>query len=157
MKRKQAKRANKGGRPTKYKASYCQELIKFFDIEPWEEREINHYKGEDVSWTDVKLLPNRMPTLGKFAKFIGVNRDTVYEWAKKHKEFSGAFMCAKEIRKEWLIDGGLAGVFPPASFKFVAINVTDMTDKREEDLDVNIKQFSELLELIDGSSRGLPE
>jgi len=138
-KKKTAKR-RKTGRPTKYKAAYCQALIDFFDVEPWEEREIPHYKQQGgkriVSWTDVKLLPKRMPTLRGFARNIGVGIRTVYDWIdEKHsshkEEFSYAFTCAKEIRKDWLIDLGLSGQTPPLAFKFVAINCTDMRDKQE--------------------------
>lgn len=125
-----------GGRPSKYKPEFCNKLIELFDIEPWEEREIPHYKDGEVAWTDIKRLPARMPTLRKFAKEIKVCISTVYGWLdSKHdsfqKEFLYAFTCAKEIRKDWLIDVGLSGGAPPASFKFVAVNVTDMTDKQD--------------------------
>ncbi len=138
----------KTGRPTKYKVAHCQALIDFFDIEPWEEREIPHYKNGEVVWTDIKLLPVRMPTLRKFAKSIKAGISTVYGWIdEKHdsyqQDFSEAFTCAKDIRKDWLIDLGLSGQTPPASFKFVAVNCTDMRDKQEHeltgDLIVNIK------------------
>ncbi len=152
---KKKAKPKKTGRPTKYRAKFCQALIDFFDIEPWEEREIPHYKAGDVSWTDIKLLPVRMPTLRKFAKDIGVAFQNVYKWVDKHEEFRDAFTQAKKIRKEWLIDGGLSGVFHPASFKFVAINVTDMTDKHEQVLGVT-DALSELLKEIGGSGLGIP-
>jgi len=127
-------------RPTKYKPEFCEKLIEFFDIEPWEEREIPHYKtvkGEQqLVWTDIKILPLRMPTLRKFAKSIEVGIRAIYNWlnpeeATYHKEFMHAFTLAKEIRRDWLIDVGLSGSAPPASFKFVAVNCTDMRDKQE--------------------------
>lgn len=132
-----------GGAPTKYEPEYCQQLIDHFDIEPWEEHKIPHYKtvkGKRYTvWTDIKRLPARMPTLRGFAKKIGVGIRTVYDWIdEKHgsyqEEFSQAFTCAKEIRKEWLIDVGLSGNAPPASFKFVAVNVTDMRDRTEAEI-----------------------
>lgn len=128
------------GRPTNYKPEFCDKLIEFFDIEPWEEREIPHYKtvkGEQqLVWTDIKILPVRMPTLRGFAKSIEVGIRTVYEWIDEksgsyQEEFSHAFTQAKEIRTDWLTDVGLSGSAPPASFKFVAVNVTDMRDKQE--------------------------
>ena len=135
------KKKHAGGAPTKYKSEYCDKLIEHFDVEPWEEREIPHYKaskkgGKIISWTDIKILPRRMPTLRGFAKKIGVGISTVYDWTNKNhpsfqEKFSDAFTCAKEIRKEWLIDVGLSGNAPPASFKFVAVNCTDMRDKTE--------------------------
>ena len=124
------------GRPTKYKPEFCDKLIEFFDIEPWEEREIPHYKAGVLNWTDIKILPVRMPTLRGFAKSIDTAISAVYRWLKDsepcfHKEFKDAFTCAKDIRKDWLVDVGLSGSAPPASFKFVAVNVTDMRDKTD--------------------------
>jgi hypothetical protein len=137
---KKTKPKTKTGRPTKYKPAYCQALIDYFDIEPWEERQIPHYKLQGkqrfVAWTDIKMLPVRMPTLRGFAKKVNVGISTIYDWLNEQhgsyqQAFSGAFTCAQAIRKDWLIDVGLSGSAPPASFKFVAVNVTDMRDKSE--------------------------
>jgi len=133
------KQKHAGGRPTKYKPEYCEKLIEFFDIEPWEERKIPHYKNGEVVWTDIKILPVRMPTLRGFAKSIDISIRAIYNWVDLksktyQEEFMHAFAHAKEIRKDWLVDVGLSGSAPPASFKFVAVNVTDMTDKTEHEL-----------------------
>lgn len=126
-----------GGAPTKYKPEYCDRLIEFFDREPWEDVEMPHYdeKG-NVKWVDFKRMAVKLPTLRDFAKSIEVGVRTVYDWIdEKHasyqREFSQAFSQAQEIRKDFLIQNGLQGLYPPASFKFVAVNVTDMTDKQE--------------------------
>lgn len=90
----------KTGRPTKYKASYCESLVKFFDREPFEDRELEHYdKDGNVKWVDFKRVANRLPTVILFAKHIKINVSTVYEWLKNHKEFSDAFTRAKELQK----------------------------------------------------------
>jgi hypothetical protein len=52
-----------GGRPTKYKKAYCKKLIEWM--------------GKGLSFES-------------FAGDIGVNRDTIYEWAKVYPEFSDA-------------------------------------------------------------------
>lgn len=134
---------SKTGRPTKYKAEYCKKLIAFFDIEPYEDIDIEHYyekldeNGEQViKWIDKKRVAARLPTLRRFAKIIEVGISTVYDWlnpehSSYQKRFSGAFTHAREIRKEFLIENGLQGLYAPASFKFVAINLTDMRDKQD--------------------------
>lgn len=154
--KKKKRTKKKVGRPTKYKPTYCQALIDFFDIEPWEEREIPHYKGGEVTWTDIKVLPVRMPTLRGFAKHMGVGISTVYRWLDEQdgayqSAFRDAFTCASAIRKDWLIDVGLSGSAPPASFKFVAVNVTDMRDKQETELSGSVS-FTRALSGASGGS-----
>lgn len=128
------------GRPTKYKPKYCQQLIKFFDVEPYKDVKIPHYKGKGKSrelvWSDIKRMANKLPTLRNFAKKIKVGISTVYDWlnvnhASYQKEFSDAFTCAQKVRKWFLIENGLNGCYNPLFAKFVAINITDMTDKQE--------------------------
>ena len=138
MAKAKRKTKKKVGRPTKYKKVFCDKLIDFFDVEPYEKIELPHYHtdGKTLKWMDYKIIPARMPTLRKFAKSICIGVRTVYEWIDPNhrgnyqEEFARAFMCAKEIRKEWLIDLGLSGLTPPLSYKFTAINVTDMVDTK---------------------------
>ena len=127
------------GRPTKYRQRYGQKLIDFFDAEPYEEREIPHYKSGEWVWTDYKRLPNKLPTLRDFAKKINVGVRTVYEWKDPNsgsyqEEFSRAFTLAKELRKWFIIQNGLQSHYNPLFAKFVACNITDMTDVKEHDL-----------------------
>ena len=55
--------ANSRGQPTKYKKEYCQKLVDFM---------AQGYSFE------------------AFAGHVSVDRDTIYEWANVHKEFSDA-------------------------------------------------------------------
>jgi len=114
-------------------------LIEFFDVEPYVDKELPHYYNNDehrVKWTDYKRVANKLPTLRDFAKSINVSISIVYDWINKHKEFSDAFTHAKEIRKDFLIQNGLQGLYPPATFKFVATNLTDMTDEQKKQIEV---------------------
>ena len=131
---------NKRGRPTKYKPEFCQQLIDFFDVEPYEDVKIPHYKGKgdkrELVWTDLKRMANRLPTLRNFAKHINVSVRVIYNWVDSkqdvfHEEFLHAFTCAKEIRKWFLIENGLNGLYNPLFAKFVAINITDMEEKAD--------------------------
>ncbi len=151
---KTAKNGDKGkrkrGQPTKYKPAHCQALIDFFDVEPWEQQTIKHYNtdGELTKEEDGKRVYRRMPTIRAFAKHIKVCIASVYNWLDKdHASYQPGFLdsynIAREYRKDWLIDVGLSGLAPANSFKFVAVNCTDMRDKQEHeltgDLIVNIK------------------
>lgn len=133
------------GRPTKYKAKYCGQLIKFFEQEPYEDVVIPHYdkakgkEGKVIVWEDFKRMPNKLPTLRDFAKSINVGMTTIYNWLDEkhrqyHKEFADAFTRAKDLRKWFLIQNGLQGLYNPLFAKFTAINVTDMKDTKEHHL-----------------------
>lgn len=133
-----------GGRPTKYKPEYCEAIINFFSIEPSRKEVTAEIKGygktgnQNFEKTEYKIIANRLPTFEKFAREIGVNGDTIVEWAKVHPEFSAAYNTAKELQKEFLVDNGLAGLYPPASFIFTAKNITDMRDKQEVENNTNL-------------------
>lgn len=140
------------GRPSKFKPEFAEALVKFFDIEPYikevQEKLTEYYKDGEVKKESEKfrLVPNKMPTLYRFSKAIGVDYTTVWRWAEKgelnedegkkcpeFETFCNAYKEAKELQKEFLINIGLAGAAPSAAFIFTAKNVTDMRDKQEID------------------------
>ncbi|MHC4155768.1 MAG: terminase small subunit [Planctomycetota bacterium] len=107
-------------------------------------KDIADRQERQAFWTAIKRLPNRMPTLRGFAKHIGVDYTALYDWLKEggrtyHEEFANAFMCAQEIRKEWLIDLGLSGLTPPLAYKFTAINCTDMRGQKNIQVGGSVK------------------
>jgi hypothetical protein len=133
-----------GGRPTKYKKEYCAAIVAYFSVQKHSQyikKEIIKQNG--MIEREYALLAADLPTFEGFARLIKVNGDTVVEWAKatkedgktlKYPEFSAAYNTAKHLQKEFLIDNGLKGLYPPASFIFVAKNVTDLRDKQETDI-----------------------
>lgn len=156
---------NNGGRPSQFKPQYVDELIAFFDIEPMRElvyeRSKEWYRegkgdaeGQVKKFSEkIRHIPNKMPTLFRFARKIDVSYVTVNNWYKQGKEtiteegpdkgnlahpelapFSEAYDAAKEMQKEFLITIGLAGAAPPSAYIFTAKNVTDMRDKVETDV-----------------------
>lgn len=133
-----------GGRPTKYKAKYIKMMLDYFSkpsYETWVKKEI--VKANGTVEKEYALKPAKLPTIFSFGRSIGVNDDTLLEWAKKktskgskklkYPEFSAAYNAARKMQKEFLINNALAGLSPPASYIFTAKNITDMTDKTEVD------------------------
>jgi hypothetical protein len=136
---KKAKR--KAGQPTRYKPDYCRDIVSFFEKAPkWQEINDSHSEGFQNN-TRYKHVPAPMPTFFRYAEKIGVSDNTLDNWTKKNPEFFVAYNKCKELQKEWLIEIGLSGMTPPASFIFVAKNVTGMRDKTEVDLGNNGKPF----------------
>jgi len=113
---------NATGVPTEYTPDMCEKLIQFFTREP----------SELISaGLTAKLVPNKLPTFARFAFENKTTAATLLNWCKDYPEFFEAYNTCKELQKEFLTNNGLAGLYPPAAFIFVAKNITDMRDKAE--------------------------
>lgn len=121
------------GAPSKYRRKYCAELIDFFEnAEPNYELPVEvQDKHGDVT-TKMTRVANPPPFLTKFARNIGVSRETLYEWGRVHPEFSDALKRAKEIMEEFLIENTLNGNYAQSFAIFMAKNTIHWTDKTEQ-------------------------
>lgn len=131
--------SNPVGRPSKYEDRFVNELIKFFDVEAYREMPILDKEGNTVA---IKAVPNKFPTLARFACMIGVTRETLWDWATAtddegnliHAEFSNAYKRAKEFQESILVEGAMAGAFQANFSIFTAKNVLGWRDKVEQEL-----------------------
>ena len=126
---------NNGGRPSKYKPEYCDEVIEFFNRDPYEVVMVKDDEGNMVPSMDQKgnvvTMPCKLPTKEGFAISIGVHTETLINWRNEHKEFFDAIKKAENMQKEILIQNGLMGNYEKTFAIFTAKNVTDMSDKKE--------------------------
>lgn len=78
-----------GGRPTDYTPEVIDKLNKYLE----------------------EAIPQNMkiPTVEGIALKLGINKDTLYEWAKVHPEFSDALSELKMKQKEALTEIGIFG------------------------------------------------
>lgn len=111
------------GRPTKYRESYCDEIISFFDEDPFTASEDNNGKPAYNAC--------RLPTLERFAHNIGVHVDTLYEWASVHPVFSEAKKRALQLQKDILVQNGLIGAYDKTFAIFTCKAVAGMRDGGE--------------------------
>lgn len=77
------------GRPTKYKPEFCDKVNEYLATA---NKENMH-----------------LPKIESFALFLGVNKDTLYEWSKLYPEFSDALAKIMLFQGERLIDDGIYG------------------------------------------------
>ena len=141
------------GRPTEYYPELCQEMIAFFDVEPYEkiiiEEQIreNTEKGTRSETKKYKLVASKLPTFIAFARSKDIHYATLNRWTKervsdevdaplKYPEFYEAYNTCKEMQKDFLIQNGLQGTSPSSAFIFVAKNLTDMVDRQLVEHDV---------------------
>jgi hypothetical protein len=119
------------------------DLIAFFSIEPYREVETITTGKNDYKKIEIKLIPNKVPFFGAFERKHDLTPSTLSRWAGnkdveiKMPGFLGAYTRAKELQKEFLVNNGLAGLYPPASFVFTAKNITDMRDPTPGDSKTN--------------------
>lgn len=98
-----------GGRPEEYKPEYCETLIRL------------RKDGKSISHVAVEL---------------GVDKHTIYNWARKHKEFFHAFARGDELYRVWLYDKAAENFenpkFNDRIFKVIAATHAGWSDKPSE-------------------------
>jgi len=151
------------GRPTKYKAKYCEDIVNYFErcqaeilvdvkffqpnknatistiLNPLNEDET--VDAGNVKEISQKLVMQRFPTFARYARSIGVNKTTLYEWADQHTEFSNSIKQCNEISESILVENGLQWTYNSQFAQFILKNNHWYKDKSE--VENTIKMFSE--------------
>lgn len=148
-----SKPTSKGGRPSKYRERYVDELIEHFESylrEPYTKEVIKEMTstrkdGSTFETVEYKLIAKPLPSLFGFARKIGVRYSTVYRWASqrvgdlpedgepderpfKFPEFCNAYKEREHYQAEYLQIVGM-GNFTPAPWPiFTAKNVLGWRD-----------------------------
>lgn len=78
-----------GGRPTKYTPDMIELADKYL---------------KTTGTYNMKL-----PTIEGLALYLGLHRDTLYEWAKKYPQISDTLRNIEQLQKEQLIESGIYG------------------------------------------------
>jgi hypothetical protein len=107
------------GRPSKYDESYLDEIIEY----------VKDCAGDEK-------YP--LPTAEGFAVRIGVNKTTLYEWAKVYEDFSNALGFLKSKQCIELVNGGLSNRFNSTITKLMLSNNHGYSDKIEHDVSENL-------------------
>lgn len=61
----------------------------------------------------------KLPSIEGCAVFLGIHKDTIYEWEKIHPEFSDVIEALRATQAERLINEGLAGTYNPTISKLL--------------------------------------
>lgn len=148
----EAKRAV--GRPTKYSDDIIPQMLAYFDIETERIEEVARKDKEGVVLQDkegnvlteqIKVI-NKYPTMERFASKIGVNRDTLLEWATAKREdgtplypeFSGTYTRCKDLQTALLVEGGLEGNYEARIVQFALKNIAGWRDQIEQTITADI-------------------
>lgn len=131
-KRKDPKDYLKTGRPTTYKPEYCEDLVKFFSVEPiiYKDITVTRADGTQIDKTEFEAAPT--PYLENWLDKIGIDRSTLKRWVAQHVEFSNAYKRAKELQRKFIQEAALKNCHNPAFSIFMMKNVCKWQDKEED-------------------------
>lgn len=127
------------GRPSVFKDEYVEQLLAYFDKEAYERKPLLDKEGNEKG---SEIVPNKFPTLARFATMVGVTRETLHDWATsrnedeslKYPDFSYAYKKAKEYQEAILVEGAMANAFHANFAIFTAKNVLGWRDKHETEI-----------------------
>ena len=109
------------GRPTKYHKDLLPKVREYF--------------------ASPHLYHDVFPTKEGLAVALGVNKTTIYEWAKKHKEFSNALNSGADQQVRHMTNHLMNREVYSSGAIFVAKNILGWTDKQEVKNETTITGF----------------
>lgn len=125
------------GRPSEYKEEYISKIDEYLNLH-------QDYLIEDK----IKV---KLPTIEGFAKYIGVNKTTLYYWESSYPSFSNALDKIRTEQKERLINSGLSGDYNSTIAKLILSANHGMSEKTEQDITTKGQALAPLLvKFIDG-------
>lgn len=120
-----------------YRDEFADKLLEFFS-QPltYTEMKVTYFKGEVSSETPVEFVRD-FPTMGMFARSIGVSVSALKAWAGitedgryLHPRFASAYACVKEWAEGMMESGALSGKLDANMAKFVLTNDYGKKDSR---------------------------
>lgn len=138
------------GRPTKYKEEYCERVADYLS-ECIDTIEDYHKTRGEKSDTYDRIVNVKLPTVEGFARYIGVNKTTLYEWEKTHPIFSNALDDIRQEQQQRLIEGGLSGSYNATIAKLVLSNNHGMREKHDTDITTGGEKIPVLVKFIDAN------
>lgn len=92
------------GRPTSYTEDIVESAIEYLSL--CQDEEVTREKKD--GWFDYKLKA-KLPTIEGLARFLKIDKTTIYEWEKIHPKFSHVISDLRSEQADRLINNGLSG------------------------------------------------
>lgn len=102
---------HKTGRPTKYDPKFVDEVDKY------------------LATTGLEF--KTLPTMQGFALWIGVDDETLIEWANKYKDFSATLKRLKSLQAQQLVNDGMYSRANPLITKLLLMNNHGMRERTD--------------------------
>lgn len=144
------------GRSTDYDQSdFLDKFIKFLKLRRDKVKIIKNGKGGTTIINHVHL-----PTIEGFARYLGIERKTLYNWEALYPEVKAAMEEIKQVQLQRLIDKGLEGSYNPAIVKLILSHNHGIREESVNEFKGEIKnnfddqQLTRIAERIAARSRG---
>lgn len=131
------------GRPTIYSEKILKRARKYLKECKDEEVELVKQEGDKGYTIYEHKLKVHLPSIYGLARYLNVNRDTLYEWAKHHPAFSDTLRDIELEQAQRLVDNGLSGDYNPTIAKLILSSNHGM--KERNDVTTNDKDLPQPL------------
>ena len=135
------------GRPTKYypgiEAKVKEYLKERQDKEELKVKQIIE-GGKEQTVYESDLIVD-LPTVAGLASYIGVNKTTLYEWAKSYESFSNALGSILQEQERRLLNNGLSGKYNSTIAKLILSSNHGYAEKTEGTVEHSLKQANDLV------------
>lgn len=124
--------AHAGGRPTEYSKDILDKVQAYLKLCEDEIEEYHKTRGDKSDSYD-RIVRVKLPSIEGLAFYLKINKDTIYDWCKIHKEFSDVIDDLRSMQADRLINSGLSGDYNPTIAK-VLLTKHGYIDKQETDI-----------------------
>lgn len=96
------------GRPSEYSNKILEDAKKYLKecVDGYKRIVQSQNKKRKIYTTKFQV---KLPTIGGLAVYLHISRDTIYDWKKKHKEFSYIIDEMMAEQEDRLINSGISG------------------------------------------------
>lgn len=123
------------GRPTEYTPAFTASARVYIELCTDEMEQL--VSGESEKFTKYEnRLKVKLPSIEGLALYLGIHRDTIYEWEKTYPEFSDIIGDLRAKQAETLINNGLSGAYNSTIAKVL---LAKHGYKDAQDIDQNTK------------------